>query len=393
MKCTWAGCSGCSACNAVTHASYTDCSDSGDLWAQHVTSSFPIFHPLDVNFAAIFGKEELANLETNVVANAEYTFLAHVSSNCSTDILSGFSKEKGWLLFDTPANADNLCVKTEDEWKAFQVILGSRETCADKGAILTIHNLRLFPASCGFESCTLCPDWCDQENLPLTCTWDTCKTCSSCEGISLCASWCMKKNSVKWATKRMWENCAGCEQSSMEGECVGEVPSSDTPCAAIGVAGDCEAEGVSSFSDGICDWVAESGTTSDAVGVDSYDIDGYENLGSGYCVDESGNRLDVYYQSGISEMNPTECASLCDQQPLCKGLSLKAADETVCEHWIPNGQGPIESGYANFEWYEYENAGTSIQGAEGDTAIGSISCYKKESGTTTDVATTAAGEQ
>ena len=122
---------------------------------------------------------------------------------------------------------------------------------------------------------------------------------------------------------------------------------------------------------------SESVTTSDAVGDDSYDIDGYENLGSGYCVDESGNRLDVYYQSGISKMNPTQCASLCDQQPLCTGISLDAADETVCKHWIPNGQGPIASGYANFEWYEYENAGTSIQGADGDTEIGSISCYKK----------------
>ena len=76
------------------------------------------------------------------------------SPSLKIKILSGFSREGGWLLFDTPANADNLCVKTEDEWKAFQVRLSNRETCADEGAILTIHNLRLFPASCGFEHCT-----------------------------------------------------------------------------------------------------------------------------------------------------------------------------------------------------------------------------------------------
>ena len=98
-------------------------------------------------------------------------------------------------------------------------------------------------------------------------------------------------------------------------------------------------------------------------------------MGVGYCADLNGNRLDVHWQSENETMNHAKCLSSCDQQTLCRGVTL-ASDEKTCRLWVRDGEGPIEGLEDYFNWRDAYN-GSIIQQADSYTDFNIYYCYKK----------------
>jgi len=102
-------------------------------------------------------------------------------------------------------------------------------------------------------------------------------------------------------------------------------------------------------------------------------FDGYKFVGIGHCADSDGSLLDVHYQLDSSTMNPSRCAEICDEQPLCKGMGLDSADDSYCEIWVADGEGPIQGIDAAFQWYD-GYSGSEIHRVDG---TGTYECFKK----------------